>query len=243
MKTAIFSDVHSNLPALEAVLKDIEEKGVSRLVCLGDTVGYNAEPAACLERVRAVCELVLQGNHDLACAGELGVDWFNAVAGAGIAYSKQQLSEEQKRYLRELPLVKSAGGISYVHASLEEPSEFEYILSGATALAHFRKQQTPIAFSGHTHKPMVWLMDEQGRIGYKEAHERVSVAEPWKFLVNVGSVGQNREGRPEACYVLFDPDARRIEYRRIPYDVKAAQERIVAAGLPEVLALRLQRGA
>ena len=242
MKTAIFSDVHSNLPALEAVLKDIQEKGASRLVCLGDTVGYNAEPVECLERVRAVCEFVLQGNHDLACAGDLAVDWFNAVAGAGIEYSRKQLSEEEKRYLRGLPLVKSAGGISYVHASLDEPSEFQYILSSATALAHFRKQQTLIAFSGHTHKPVVWLMDEHGRIGFKPAHEHVSMAEPWKFLVNVGSVGQNREGRPEACYVLFDPETREIEFRRIPYDVKTAQRRILAAGLPQVLALRLQRG-
>ena len=242
MKTAIFSDVHSNLPALQAVLGDIEKNGVSRIICLGDTVGYNAEPVACLERVRAVCEFVVQGNHDMACAGELEADWFNGVAKAGIEYSKKELSEEDRRYLRELPLVKSTDGCSYVHASLDEPAEFRYVLSGAAALSHFRAQPARLAFSGHTHKPVVWFLDEKRHLSLEQASENISFEEPGKYLVNVGSVGQNREGRPEACYVLFDPEKQGIQFRRIPYDVKAAQKRIRAAGLPEILALRLQKG-
>jgi predicted phosphodiesterase len=242
MKTAILSDVHSNLPALEAVLEDIEEQGVKRILCLGDTVGYNAEPGACLARVREVCEFVVQGNHDMACAGELGADWFNGVARAGIEYSRSHLSEEERRYLRDLPLVRSEDGCSYVHASLDEPAEFRYILSGASAMSHFRRQTAEVAFAGHTHKPLIWLLDEKGRLGLCQTEKKVSVASPGRFLVNVGSVGQNREGRPEACYVVFDPEKREVEFRRISYDVKNAQKKILAAGLPEVLALRLQKG-
>lgn len=169
---AIFSNVHSNLPALEAVLKDIREKRASRLVCLGNTVGYNADPAACLERVRAVCEFVIQGNHDMACAGGMDVDWFNGVAKAGIDYSRKQLSEEQRAYLRELPLVKSIDGQGFVHASFDEPAEFRYVLSGPAALSNFRIQDSGIGFSGHTHKPLVWHLDEKRRLALCEAAKK-----------------------------------------------------------------------
>ncbi len=242
MKTAIFSDVHSNLPALEAVLEDIASQGAERVLCLGDTVGYNAEPGECLARVREACEFVVQGNHDMACAGDLGADWFNGVARAGIEYSRSHLSEEERRYLRELPLVRSEDGCSYVHASLDEPGEFHYVLSGAAAMSHFACQTAHVAFAGHTHKPLVWLLDGKGRLGLCEAAKTINLAGPGKYLVNVGSVGQNREGRPEACYVVFDPEMQEVEFRRIPYDVKDAQKRILKAGLPEILALRLQRG-
>ncbi len=242
MKIAVFSDVHSNLPALEAVLRDIRKAGVARILCLGDTVGYNAEPSACLARVRAACEFVVQGNHDLACADDGSIGDFNEMARAGILYSRKRLSAEEKNYLRGLPLVKESGGFGFVHASLDEPGEFRYVLSVVDALLHFSEQGMNVAFGGHTHKPIVWVMGRKRGLEIMEAKARVSLAEPGRYFVNVGSVGQNREGEPAACYVLFDPEKREIEYRRIAYDVEAAQERIMAAGLPKILAMRLERG-
>jgi diadenosine tetraphosphatase ApaH/serine/threonine PP2A family protein phosphatase len=242
MKIAIFSDVHSNLPALEAVLTDIKRQGVSMQVCLGDIVGYNAEPAVCVERVRRACDYVIQGNHDKASAVDLDIADFSSIAQAGIKYSRAHLSAQHKQYLRDLPLLKTTDRWTYVHASLAEPSEWYYIDSPREALLHFRAQQTPVAFCGHTHRPLVWLRDKSGEVAAERPRPVVALNRPAKYLINVGSVGQNRDRDPRACYTIFDTDKNSIEFRRISYDVRATQKKILAAGLPKVLAWRLELG-
>lgn len=241
MKIAIFSDVHSNLPALEAVLKDIDAQQVDQRVCLGDTVGYNADPAACLDRVRKVADVVVQGNHDLYSANKEALEDFNPVARAGVEYSRKHLVEEQKKWLRTLPLVKNAGAYTYVHASLFEPKDWIYVSSPLEAMLHFREQTTPVAFCGHTHRPVVWHSDD-GPIEATRPRDRMKLDKPGKYLVNVGSVGQVRDGDPRACYVIFEPEKHTLRFRRIEYDIAAAQQKIIAAGLPHFLALRLQAG-
>ena len=146
MKIAIFSDVHSNLPALKAVLTDIKKQRASMQFCLGDIVGYNAEPAECVQRVRETCDYVIQGNHDEACALDLDIADFSSIAQAGIKYSRAHLSAEHKQYLRDLPLLKTTDRWTYVHASLADPSEWYYVDSPREALLHFREQRTPVAF-------------------------------------------------------------------------------------------------
>jgi predicted phosphodiesterase len=242
MNIAIFSDVHSNLPALEAVLKDMEAQGVDSKVCLGDVVGYNAEPAACLKKVREVCDCVIQGNHDQASATDMDLMDFNPLARAGIEYSRDHLSEPDRRYLRELPLVRVADGWTCVHASLYEPAEWVYVTSPLEAALHFHEQTTPIAFCGHTHRPMIWFVDDAGEIGIAKSREIIRLNKPRKYLVNVGSVGQVRDGDPRACYAIFDPETKAVRFRRVDYSVEDAQKKILAAALPPFLALRLQVG-
>jgi diadenosine tetraphosphatase ApaH/serine/threonine PP2A family protein phosphatase len=241
MKIAIFSDVHSNLPALDAVLKDIDEQEVNLRVCLGDTVGYNADPADCLERVRAVSDAVIQGNHDLYSATSEGLADFNPVARAGVEFSRKNLTDAQKKWLHALPLVKNANDHTYVHASLFSPEDWIYVSSPLEAMLHFREQKTPVAFCGHTHRPVVWHSDD-GPIEAFRPRERMKLDKPGKYLVNVGSVGQVRDGDPRACYVIYEPEKRALRYRRIEYDIHAAQKIILAAGLPPFLAMRLQAG-
>lgn len=242
MKIAIFSDVHSNLPALEAVLTDIKRQCASMLVCLGDIVGYNAEPAACVERVRETCDCVIQGNHDEACAVDLDISDFSSIAEAGVKYSRAHLPAEHKQYLRDLRLFKTTERWTYVHASLAEPSEWYYVNSPREALLHFCEQRTPVAFCGHTHRPLVWFRDRSGKLGIERPRALVALYRPAKYLVNVGSVGQSRDRDPRACYTIFDTDNNAIHFRRISYNVRATQKKILAAGLPEVLALRLELG-
>jgi diadenosine tetraphosphatase ApaH/serine/threonine PP2A family protein phosphatase len=242
MKIAIFSDVHSNLPALEAVLTDIKRQRASIQVYLGDIVGYNAEPARCVERVRETCDDVIQGNHDEACAVDLDIADFSSIAQAGIKYSRAHLSAEHKQYLRDLPLLKTTDRWTYVHASLAEPGEWHYVDSPREALLHFREQRTPVAFCGHTHRPLVWLRDKSGELAIEKPRAIVTLDRPAKYLVNVGSVGQNRDHDPRACYTIFDTDNNVIQFRRISYDVRATQKKILAAGLPKLLAWRLELG-
>ena len=242
MQLAIFSDVHSNLPALEAVLADIEQRGVTQRVCLGDIVGYNAEPAECVERVRPICEVILQGNHDAAAAGGVDLSWFNPVARAGLEYARDRLTEEQRRWLCELPLVKARAGWTYVHASLWDPAEWEYVTSAPTAVMHFHQQATALGFCGHTHRPLIWNQDNSGLSVITPRDKSISLNGPGKHLVNVGSVGQSRDGDSRACYVLFDPEALTVEFHRVAYDVAREQKAIRAAGLPDMLALRLEMG-
>ncbi len=145
-------------------------------------------------------------------------------------------------YLRDLPLLKTTDRWTYVHASLAEPSEWYYVDSPREALLHFREQRTPVAFCGHTHRPLVWLRDKSGELAMEQPRAVVALNRPAKYLVNVGSVGQNRDRDPRACYTIFDTDNNAIQFRRISYDVRVTQKKILAAGLPKVLAWRLGLG-
>lgn len=242
MKIAIFSDVHSNLPALEAVLRDIDGQKVDARVCLGDTVGYNASPGECLERVRTVSDTVIQGNHDLYSATDEDLSDFNPVARSGVEYSRKNLSPAQKDWLRALPLVKAEGDHVYVHASLYSPEDWIYVSSPLEAILHFREQKTPVAFCGHTHRPVVWYLDNEQPLDTLRPRARMKLDQPGRYLVNVGSVGQVRDGDPRACYVIYEPEKRVLNYRRVEYNIATAQREILAAGLPPFLAMRLQAG-
>jgi diadenosine tetraphosphatase ApaH/serine/threonine PP2A family protein phosphatase len=242
-QVAVFSDVHSNLEALEAVMTDAKANGIKRFVCLGDIVGYAASPAQCVDLVRGLKCPVLQGNHDAAASSNSDPDSssMHDMALAGIEYSRKTLSHEQRTYLSNLPLTFSSGRSQYVHASLEEPGDWGYVMGSYDALAHFEKQELPVCFCGHTHVPAVWHPSRQGMLTYP-TDGRVRLPEGGKTLVNVGSVGQPRDGNPLACYVVYDEIANTVEFRRVAYDIGKAGEKIVAAKLPVSLAERLSRG-
>lgn len=239
---AIFSDVHSNLEALQAVLADMEAQGARRRFCLGDTVGYSANPAQCLELVRSLGCPVIKGNHDAAAANDKELPEMNVSAQAGIEYSRRKLTPAQRTWLEQLPMVHTEGGCEFVHGSLDAPSDWWYVIEPEDAWMHFESQTLPISFCGHSHDPMFWHLDSEERMIMSHGEGRIQLPTGGKTLINVGSVGQPRDGDPNACYVIFNPKARWVEFRRVPYEVAKTRRKILRAKLPKFSAQRLSVG-
>jgi diadenosine tetraphosphatase ApaH/serine/threonine PP2A family protein phosphatase len=239
MRYAFFGDIHGNIQALEAVLDDIEAQGVDEYVCMGDIVGYGANPGECVDRVRTLGCLCLAGNHDLAAIGKWNTESFTLYAKQVITWTRDKLTAEHEAFLGTMSLVEHLPEFAVVHASLHTPEIFNYITSPFDADLSFDEMDKPLLFHGHTHspvtfydtEPMTYSMDE-------EIHTDPAI----KMIVNVGSVGQPRDENPLAAYALYDDAERKINIRRVEYDIAEAAARIRAAGLPEGLATRLELG-
>jgi len=239
-KIAIFGDVHANLDALEVVLRDCREQGVTEYLCTGDVVGYNANPHECLEIVRSLGCPVVKGNHDHYVASQQNLDDFNPHAAAGVMWTRGQLSDEELAYLNGLPFCVTKMGLTLVHSTMDHPENFGYVFDNQQAETNFIQQKTPLCFHGHTHCPMIYEKQMSGVFRIDPQDFKLSMGR--KYFINVGSVGQPRDGDPRATYVIYDPIARTVIYRRLVYDIAAAQARIRAAGLPDRLAERLAYG-
>ena len=237
---AIISDIHANLEALEATLADAKRAGVTKIVCLGDVVGYGADPNRCVERIHEVAMASVLGNHDAATLDERGAENFNAVARVAIQWTREQMTSENMEILRKTPLEYIADGALYVHASPEDPNLWNYVLTETDARAAFDCCDEFICFIGHSHVP-VRLLLVNGSLDVVQDAE-LTVPQGARALVNVGSVGQPRDGDWRASYALFDPKSRSVVSRRVEYDCQTAASKILAAGLPEVLARRLALG-
>jgi predicted phosphodiesterase len=240
---AVFSDIHSNLEALEAVLEDMDSRGALPHVCLGDLVGYGPNPKECLQRVRGLgCE-ILKGNHDEAILKPARVRHMNEVARHGLEFSISKLSQEQSEYLGQLPLVFTEERATYVHSSLDQPARWNYVNEEIDVRSHFENQRTRVTFCGHTHTPMVYcLEDPEADIEVLEGEGRIHLPSDRKILINVGSVGQPRDMCPDACYVVCDPKIRWVEFRRVPYDISKTRRKVARANLHEFIGLRLLLG-
>lgn len=239
---AIFSDIHSNLEAFQAVLADMKSLNVKPFICLGDTVGYAANPAQCLNRVRALGCRVLQGNHDWMAAGDIDLSMISDTARHGIEFARRQLSPEDRQYLASLPLALADDGCEFVHASLEAPADWWYVMSKEDALAHFQYQTLPLCFCGHTHVPFVWHLTKTGTVRGRHGDGRIEIPSTGKVLINVGSVGQPRDFLPDSSYAICNPSERWVEFRRVAYDLDKAQRKIRRAKLPRFAADRLAVG-
>lgn len=240
---AVFSDVHGNLEALEATLRDARSHGAERFACLGDIVGYGADPNACCERVRALGGTVVRGNHDHACSHRVSLEWFNPLAAAAVRWTRLQLTAENRDWLRELPYEAELDGKAHlVHGALHDPSHWPYLFDRADAAPHLRRQTLPLCFVGHTHVPIVFARIGKNVLESRLDAFRLEGADGAKVVVNVGSVGQPRDGNPKACYVLFDPDEGLVVPRRVEYDAMPTASKILEAGLPKPLAMRLFLG-
>ena len=237
---AILGDIHANLDALEVVLADCREQGVTDYLCTGDVVGYNACPHECLEMVRALNCPVVMGNHDHYVSSRQNLEDFNPHAAAVIEWTRKQLSEEEMCFLRSLPFVATKMGITLVHATMDNPEDFGYVFDHLQAEAHFSHQVTPLCFHGHTHVPIIYSNELDGVKHYDPIDFQLELGQ--RLFINVGSVGQPRDGDPRASYVIYDMSARVIRFRRLAYDVEAAMARNRAAGLPEKCAARLEIG-
>jgi diadenosine tetraphosphatase ApaH/serine/threonine PP2A family protein phosphatase len=232
MRTAVISDIHANLEALRAVLRTIDTLGADRIVCLGDIVGYGPEPNDCLDLVQERCSAVILGNHDSGVLGDTPLDQFNEFGRAAIRWTRRRITKRNLEYLRSLPLIHSGDDATYVHASPLQPSSWRYVFAWPDARRCFQAFSTQFCFIGHTHIPVV--VGENGTVNVFQDHQR--------YLVNVGSVGQARDGNPKASFGLLDTGKSNLEIVRVPYSIEVTAEAILQARLPDYLAQRLFLG-
>ncbi len=238
-KFAVLGDIHGNWEALSAVLADAERENVKRYVCVGDVVGYNADPAKCLERIMELDCITVRGNHDHYCAHETSLRSFHPLAAKVMRWTREQLSAVQVDYLSNLRMSCTVNGFLMVHSTLDMPDKWGYVFEELEAESHFAYQTTTLCFYGHTHFPVVF---EKGVRVQRLQPEKTLITLGRKYFINVGSVGQPRDGIPDASYVIYDAATRQVVFRRVPYDIPAAQAKIRLASLPERLAVRLELG-
>lgn len=238
-KYAILGDIHGNIEALKAVVEHAETQNVTHYASVGDIVGYNAAPAECIELVRTLGCICVRGNHDHYCSNDESLRDFHPEAASAIEWTRAQLSEEQKASLRDLRLARTIEGFTLVHSTLDEPERWGYVFDTLQAESNFNYQSTAVCFHGHTHVPVVF--QKMGRVTRSDFGQ-VRATLGTKFFINVGSVGQPRDRDPRAAYATYQVESRLIELHRVPYDIPTTQRRILDAGLPERLALRLSLG-
>lgn len=239
MRIALFGDIHANLEALNAVLEDAGNQGATDYVCLGDVVGYNADPAACLEKIREMACPTVKGNHDEDASGTHSLETMNPVAAAALEWTRQQLDDNQRDWLRRLRMVRQVEDFTVVHSTLDQPSNWNYVTNRFDAMANFSYQFTQVGFHGHTHVPRVYIKAERVQ---EVAADSVVIEEGCKYFINIGSVGQPRDGDWRASYVIYDTQNQLVSFRRLTYDIETTQQKILDAGLPEMLAERLADG-
>jgi diadenosine tetraphosphatase ApaH/serine/threonine PP2A family protein phosphatase len=227
------------LEALEAVLKDASEQGVTEYVCMGDIVGYNADPSACLEIVRAMNCPTVKGNHDEDASGSHSLESMNPVAAAALEWTRQQLTDEQRQWLARLRMVRQVSDFTVVHSTLDQPANWNYVTNRFDAMSNFSYQFTPICFHGHTHVPRIYMKTDKVQEVFTDS---VAIEDGAKYFINVGSVGQPRDGDWRACYAIYDLEHQMVVFRRVDYDIAETQRKIMAAGLPPMLAERIQEG-
>ncbi len=240
MRYGIISDIHSNLEALKRVLDQLEEEAIDKYICLGDVVGYAANPNECVEIVRGLTDLVVAGNHDYAAIGQTDISFFNPVAAEAAIWTGKALSEGNASYLRHLELFFVLKDLFFVHSSPSTPELWYYVLSLNDAKQGFSTFEEKICFLGHTHQPITFT-ERAGRYGIIEGPS-FKIEDDCRYIVNVGSVGQPRDSDPRACYAIYDSDEQVVEIKRLAYEIEIAQEKIKEAGLPEFLAQRLALG-
>ncbi|MDI6782487.1 MAG: metallophosphoesterase family protein [bacterium] len=272
MRIAIFSDIHGNLEALSAVLKYLEEEGITNYICGGDIVGYGANPNECVDMVAALDCPVVMGNHDHAALGLTDITYFNPTARSALLWTRENLTQERKKFLNQLEFTYQANNMYLVHASPRHPEQWEYILSLESAETNFGFFKEQVCFIGHSHQPFFVGLSSAGNVeliipkappmkseqalGFTPTkpgsglrgstnsgtENPLQLKKDWRYIINVGSVGQPRDGNPNSAISLFDVDAQTVSLIRIPYDIKKAQEKIIEAGLPHSLAQRLENG-
>ncbi len=233
MRIAVISDIHSNLQALTQALTLIDKRGVDKIFCLGDIVGYGGNPNECLDLIRKRVDVAVLGNHDLAALDPAHAEYFSKPGRIAVEWTHSVLSKENAQFLSSLPYTAKSDVFTVVHASPLEPDQWQYVLSLQVAKLQFPAFSTRVCFIGHTHVPAVCGEDLKTFVLKKDK----------RFLINVGSVGQPRDGNPMLSFGLFDTEAWKYENVRGNYDIDKAAQAIRSQGLPSTLANRLYQGA
>jgi diadenosine tetraphosphatase ApaH/serine/threonine PP2A family protein phosphatase len=241
MKAAIISDIHSNLEALQAVLKDIKKRRIKSIYCLGDLVGYGANPNECIAIVGQESDATIAGNHDYAAVDMTDISTFNPVAAEAIRWTQKKLTDDSKKTLSKLPLTHSTGDLLLVHGSPNRPEQWHYLF----ALDDFHRQFSAfvehLCFVGHSHIPSAVFQDANSYTDFLRENP-FPLLKKRRYIINVGSVGQPRDLDPRASYAIYDGNNDSLEIVRVEYNIPLAEQKIVKAGLPEVLAERLSVG-
>jgi len=249
---AFISDIHGNLPALEAVMDYIDNLRVDGTLCLGDVVGYGPNPAECLERVQEIASFCVLGNHDKAVFDDLEAARFNRNAKLAIEYTRDQLNDEHIDYLKSLSEFENLEDVSVSHASPITDAGSDYIHDQTIAARAYAGFTNACLFVGHTHVPIAFGTPDIGYAKVEPSEVRVALLPPslplrlapsYRYILNPGSVGQPRDGNPDAAFGLLDTDEHSFTIHRCPYDIEAAYFAIINAGLPDFLAHRLRIGA
>jgi len=242
LRTAILTDIHGNLPALERVLQECRGLGIDRYVCLGDTVGYGAEPNECCDLVRERVAFTLLGNHDAAVAGRMDYDYYYDAAREALDWTRERLTPSNMSWLAALPYNVREDPVEYSHGSPIQPAEYEYIflLEQAEELVPISNDLADVTFIGHSHLPRAYALTKERAVDVLGA--RVSLDPPAKYIISIGSVGQPRDGDPRACFGVHDTEQKVVEYHRVPYEVEVTAQKIVEAGLSPHFARRLYSG-
>ena len=239
MKYAIFGDIHANLEAFEAVLADAEQQGCTDYVCTGDIVGYAADPNECLRIVRDMNCPVVKGNHDEEAILNTSLEGLNPLAKQAMEWTRAQLNEDEGNFLTNMKLVRQVADFTIVHATLDTPGSWTYVTNKFDAMASFSYQFTQLCFYGHTHTPRIYVKGDSVE-PLEEMEVKLEMGR--KYFINVGSTGQPRDGDWRASYAVYDAENQNVEIRRLDYNIRKAQDKIIDAGLPEMLAHRLSLG-
>lgn len=238
MKLMVLSDIHGNVDALERALEEAEMLRPDMIVSLGDVVGYGADPGACIDLVQTRCGIRIAGNHDVAAAGLIGTECFSGAAQRAIRWTSHAISPAHRESLGEYDTMRRYGDCVFSHASPRTPMAWEYVYTINQANAIFEAITDRFIFIGHTHVPAI--IEHGSGTGSRVLVGTFCTIDPLsRYLVNVGSIGQPRDGIAAASFVLLDLQKGTIMIRRVPYDVRSAQEKIRSVGLPEALAARL----
>jgi predicted phosphodiesterase len=230
LRHAILADIHANLEALTAVLKDAEANRVTHYACLGDIVGYNANPKECLDIIRGMGMPCVKGNHDEYCCIDIKMDGINPYAAKAMSWTRKQINTDDAIWLHELRYIHAVSNFTIVHATLDGPQRWGYVFDKLAAAASLTYQNTSVCFFGHTHVPVAFIKDQEVRGG---TYTKFKIEPEKKYFINAGSVGQPRDGNPRAAYAIYDMEEGTVELRRVDYDITTTQEKIRRAGLPK----------
>lgn len=241
MKLAIISDIHGNLEALQAVLDFLKKEGIDEIVCLGDIVGYGANPNECIDLIKKVTDKVIAGNHDWGAVGLTDTSFFNQIAKTAIDWTKENLTPASKDFIISLPLTLTKNDLYFVHGTPSSPEQWNYLFRGADAVREFKAFHQQICFIGHTHNPQMFAMNQKGMV-FQLNYSEQRIERDRRYIINVGSVGQPRDLVPEAAVGIYDLSKKFFTLVRITYNVKEAQQKIMDVGLPVLLAERLEIG-
>jgi len=245
VRALVLSDLHSNAAALRAVMQHVRRKRFSEVICLGDFVGYGAQPNQVLDTMRNLHakKLYIRGNHDRVAAGVEEGYGFNQAAKSAALWTREHLSAPNRRFLNELLLGPVRhDGVILCHGSPND--EDEYVFHEGHAAAIFAMHDAPVIFYGHTHLPVIFSVDQDGEVRGMRAQpgEVIHLDRHTRYLVNPGSVGQPRDRNPESSFALYDSDKMTVQFQRVRYDYRKTQQAILRAGLPHILADRLATG-
>ena len=241
MRYGIFSDIHSNIEALDEVISAYQKESIDKYFCIGDVVGYATNPQECIERVKKLAMITVAGNHDWATVNLFSMDYFNEYAQEALFWTRKNIGDTDKNFLEFLKPVYKNKDFTLVHGTLDSPAEFNYMTDGYIAEETFKVLETNLLFIGHTHHPGLFMKDNDGNMHYRQDG-------PWdinlknKYIVDVGSVGQPRDGNPKAAYCIYDTDKKEAQVKRVGYDNVTAGKKIIDAGLPKFLGERLMIG-